>query len=64
MTIHTVTVDKNGQRVINNVDQNRTITFKYKNISLSDLNNYVRQKELAWLNELPSTKWRCPNAIQ
>ncbi|HCI1594201.1 TPA: FIVAR domain-containing protein, partial [Enterococcus faecium] len=45
-----VTVDKNGQRVINNVDQNRTITFKYKNISLSDLNNYVRQKELAWLN--------------
>lgn len=45
-----VTVDKNGQRVIDNVDQNRTITFKYKNISLSDLNNYVRQIELAWLN--------------
>ncbi|HFD3573208.1 CAP domain-containing protein [Enterococcus hirae] len=45
-----VTVDKNGQRIINKVDQNRTITFKYKNISLSDLNNYVRQKELAWLN--------------
>lgn len=45
-----ISVDKNGQRVINNVDQNRTITFKYKNISLSDLNNYVRQKELVWLN--------------
>lgn len=45
-----VIVDKNGQRVINNVDQNRTITFKYKNISLNELNNYMRQKELAWLN--------------
>lgn len=47
----TVSVDKNGQRLVNNVDQNKTITFKYKHISLDELNNYVRQKELAWLNQ-------------
>ena len=47
----TVSVDKNGQRSINSIDQNKTITFKYKHISLNELNNYVRQKELAWLNQ-------------
>ncbi|HII4030159.1 TPA: CAP domain-containing protein, partial [Enterococcus faecium 1,230,933] len=47
----TVTVDKNGQRSINNVDQNKTITFKYKKISLNELRNFMRQKELAWLND-------------
>ncbi|EJY07948.1 SCP-like protein, partial [Enterococcus faecium E422] len=47
----TVTVDKNGQRSINNVDQNKTITFKYKKISLDELRNFMRQKELAWLND-------------
>lgn len=46
----TVTVDKNGQRSINSVDQNKTITFKYKNISLDELRNFMRQKELVWLN--------------
>ncbi|VTS69367.1 Uncharacterised protein [Enterococcus hirae] len=39
-----VTVDKNGQRIINNVDQNRTITFKYKNISLIDLKQLCAPK--------------------
>ena len=47
----TVTVDKNGQRSINNVAQNKTITFKYKKISLDQLRNFMRQKELAWLND-------------
>ncbi|HHB0784432.1 TPA: CAP domain-containing protein [Enterococcus faecium] len=46
----TVIVDKNGQRSINNVDQNKTIVFKYKKISLDELRNFMRQKELAWLN--------------
>ncbi|HAQ1518035.1 TPA: serine protease [Enterococcus faecium] len=45
-----LTVDKNGERKISSVDQNQTITFKYKNISLDELNNFVRQKELLWLN--------------
>ncbi|HAQ3447726.1 TPA: serine protease [Enterococcus faecium] len=47
----TVSVDKNGQRSINNVAQNKTITFKYKKISLDQLRNFMRQKELAWLND-------------
>nr|WP_241653275.1 CAP domain-containing protein [Enterococcus hirae] len=46
----TVSVDKNGQRSINSVDRNKTITFKYKNISLDELRNFMRQKELVWLN--------------
>ncbi|EGP5080697.1 FIVAR domain-containing protein [Enterococcus faecium] len=41
---------KNGTRIINNIRKNKTITFKYKHITLEELNNQVRQKELEWLN--------------
>ncbi len=39
-----------GSRSISDIQQNKTITFKYKHITLEELNNQVRQKELEWLN--------------
>ncbi|MET1109128.1 CAP domain-containing protein [Enterococcus faecium] len=45
-----VTVNHNGERAITDIRQNKTITFKYKHITLEELNNQVRQKELEWLN--------------
>lgn len=41
---------KNGSRIINNIRKNKTITFKYKHISLDTLKEHLRQKELEWLN--------------
>lgn len=45
-----------GSRTVNNLSKNETLTFKYKNISLDQLNTQVADQELSILNQYRSQK--------
>lgn len=45
---------RSGSRSINNISKNETLTFKYKNITLEQLNRQLISQELAILNQYRS----------
>ncbi|WP_165007295.1 MULTISPECIES: CAP domain-containing protein [unclassified Enterococcus] len=50
VTVNVNAMTQQSSRSINDIKQDKTITFKYKNISFDELRDFMRQKELTWLN--------------